>query len=444
MWRTEFSLLLIGFARTQNWHSLRRILYLVRAGVLIALIGWPLSVAAAGEDTVWTLQTAAKRILEVAPEWRAAQAEVAAREAALKRDTAWPNPTVAGQVDQKLGMESGTGGINATQLSLTQAVPLTRLSRQRTQATASLAAARAAQDYERLVLEHEAALAFHRLQLAAANRKLAHDRYSAAQQYSAPHRKGDRLVRYLSMLDRTRLSILAESARQAMITADGEWNEAASHFGALLALPAEAQPVTAPLAEIPPPPSLSDLASKLEANPALAAARHNVDAARAGIGVARSSRFADPTVTIFRERDVLGGAQRDYNGIMIGVQVPLWNSNRGPVDQASAEADRVDNESRAQQRNFTSALQESYQRLTRLIGQANHFSATVLEPSRKFLTLARRSFNAGESGVLALLDANNNYFDAVRQHLELLSAAAVADADLRLAAGVSLTQEAQP
>ena len=60
--------------------------------------------------------------------------------------------------------------------------------------------------------------------------------------------------------------------------------------------------------------------------------------------------------------------------------------------------------------------------------------------------LTRRSFAAGESNVLALVDANNTYFDARARYQELLQECALASADLRLAAGLSIMggKEYQP
>ncbi len=418
--------------------------WLLKALPLTLVVGavWPLTAAKAGE---WTLESAARRALEVAPEMRAAEAEVAARKAELVRDTAWPNPTAELRADSKLGLEDGRGGTDATQLAVTQPLPLLRLSRQRAQAEASFAAAQAALRYRRLLLENQAARAFHQLQLAEARRTLARERAEAAQQYAETGSGArDRLVRYLAPLDRTRLTILRESARQALAAADGEWREAVARFRRLLALPADSEPKADAATPAAAPAPRAELEARLDRHPALAAASRELDAARAGISVARSGRFADPTVTLFRERDILGGVRRDYNGVVLGVQVPLWNLNRGPVDRAVAEASRAEAESAARRREIETALHESHLRHTRLAEQTQLYSANVLEPSRRFLDLTRRSFAAGETGVLALLDANNNYFDASQRYLELLAEAAFAAADLRLAAGEPVTPEVQP
>lgn len=392
----------------------------------------------------WTLAGAVRRALEVAPAVQAADAEVAVREAELTRDGAWPNPTIEARANQKLGIEDGTGGTAVTQLALTQPLPFTRLARQRAQARANLAQARAARRYRRLVIEREAVAAFLRLQRAQAIKYFAGERVSAAHQYATRRRSGDKLVRFLSAYDRARLAILLEGARQAAMAADGEWREAAAVFRVQLALAPGAAPEVEPLREPDAPPPFAALKARLEANPALVAARRDVDAARAGVEVARASRFADPSVSVFRERDVLAGARRNYSGIAVGVQVPLWNTNSGPVDRARAEVLRAKAELIGRTRALETSLRERYLRLASLVRQSAHYRASVLEPSRTFLALTRRGFAAGEMGVLALLDANANYFDAAQRYLDLMVEASIAAADLRLAAGESVLVEVAP
>lgn len=57
---------------------------------------------------------AVRQALTAAPETRAATAEVAAREGALKQAGAWPNPSVDLRAEQKPGIEDGRGGADLT------------------------------------------------------------------------------------------------------------------------------------------------------------------------------------------------------------------------------------------------------------------------------------------------------------------------------------------
>ena len=289
------------------------------AGALIAL-----APASGAETGAWTLGSSVQRVLEVAPELRAADAEVAVRQGERTQAGAWPNPSIELRADDKLGIEDGRGGTDLTQTAIRQPLPFTRLARQRRQAEASLDAAQATRRYQRLALENQAARAFHALQLAAVKRALAQDRLRFAEGFQGG-RQGDPLVRYLSPLERLRLDVLRESARQALITAEKEYETAVSAFRALLVLAADSVPHSVPLTSASPPPPLAELWQGLESHPALAAAARATEAARAGVDVARSQRFADPALSLFRDRDFLNGARRDVSGVGIEVQIPLWN-----------------------------------------------------------------------------------------------------------------------
>ena len=392
------------------------------------------------EGATWTLESAVRRALDVAPELRAAAAEIRAREGEVERDSAWPNPTVEARADRRLGIDTGRGGTDITQLAITQPLPISRLAHQRAQAEAGVAAARWQARYARLQLEHRTARAFHALQLAQAKYRLAELRSAAAQQYTTGRTGRDRLVRYLTPLDRARLAILSESARQALAAAEGERREAELQLRSVLALPPIGPTAVAPLVDAGSLPAAAEVS--LEEHPALAAARYELEAARRGIDVARASRLADPTVSVFRERDVFGDAERGYFGIALGVQVPLWHANQGEVARSAAEVNRIEAVYDERRRHLEAARRDSRLRLERFIAQGRGYAANVLEPSERLLALTRRSFAAGEVAVLALLDANNSYFDAAERHLELLAESWLAAADLRLAANLSLIPEA--
>jgi cobalt-zinc-cadmium efflux system outer membrane protein len=171
----------------------------------------------------------------------------------------------------------------------------------------------------------------------------------------------------------------------------------------------------------------------------------DIEAARAGIDVARASRFADPTIGVFRERDFLNGARRDYNGVMLSVRVPLWNLNSGGVARAQAETDQARERRAVVRRDLEARLRQGRLHLGHLIDQAERYRERLLGPSRQLLELARRSFETGESNVLALVDGYNTYFDAEIRYHELLQESWQEAAELRLAAGVAFSQpEAMP
>lgn len=400
-------------------------------------------------DSVWTLSASIKRALDIAPELLAAEAEIAASAADLTQASAWPNPSIDVDANNRPGLESGRGGTDLTRIGISQPLPLTRIAHQRTVAEAHVERAQANFRYQHLQLERDVARAFHALQLAAAKHQLAEERKRlvAESLRASSQSAADRLVRYLTPLERQRLSILNEEAIQADAVAERAQEKALIDFRTLLALPNLNRAGAVALTLPNPPASLERLLRELDAHPALLAARKDAEAAQAGIGVAESQRFADPVLSLYRERDTLAGARRDVTGVGISVQVPLWSNSSGTIAKAGAESGRMQAQLAVARRDARSRVEQAHTQLLRLLDQSERLRANLLEPSRSMFTLTRRSFAAGELNVLTLVDANNTYFDALSRYLDLQQECALAAADLRIAAGISLldsSKEVQP
>ena len=188
--------------------------------VAASMLAWPALPTTAADAGEWTLEAATRRVLELAPERRASEAEVAARAAELKQAGSWPNPSIDLRADDKLGQEDGRGGTDLTRLGLSQPLPFRRLSRQRTAAEAALRGTEANRRAQQLQLEQETARVFYALQLAAARLKLAQDRLALAADYpdrADKRTKRDPLVRYLTPLERQRLAVLAGLATALVV-----------------------------------------------------------------------------------------------------------------------------------------------------------------------------------------------------------------------------------
>lgn len=392
----------------------------------------------------WTLADSVRRAFGIAPELRAVEAEITARGGDLSQAGAMPNPTVEVRADNRLGMEGGRGGVDIAQIALSQPIPLRRLTYQQNAARASLESAQANRSSQRLLLEREVAGAYHALQLAAAKRKLAEERQQlVAESFNASRKPGtDRLVRYLTPLERRRLSILSEEANQTVAVAEREQQKALLDFRVLLALPNGTQVEPKALALPTAPASLATLTRALDEHPALVAARKEAEAMQSGIAVAESQRLADPVLTVYREGGYIAGERRDATGVGVSVQIPFWSSS-GMVVRARAESDRAQAQLEVAQRDAHSRLELAHTQLLLLVEQSERLRTNLLEPARDMFALTRRSFAAGELNLLTLMDANNTYFDALARYLELQNDSVLAAADLRLASGVSLLESSK-
>lgn len=391
----------------------------------------------------WTLEDSIRRVVEIAPETRGAQAAVSARQGALEQAGAWPNPQIELRADDKVGKDEGSGGTDFTQFAISQPLPLSgRLGHGQAVAGAALDAARAERRYQQIRLETQVAQRYHALQLTAERLRLAERRLQLADDLRSIGRRRAQAGE-LSDLERLRLDLIREAAQQGLDKAEGAYNEALSRFRAYLGLAVETMPQLAPLEPFGPVPPLDQLQVGLVDHPALLAARHRVEAARSGVNLARAERLPDPTLRLFRERDFLNGRRQEVTGVGLGITVPLWDRNSGRIDESRAQVIEVQSELQALERDLGSRLQQSYLHLNHLVQQGEHYRTRVFQPAQRVFDLTRKAYASGEVEILSLIDANNTYFDARERYLELLQEAWLEAAELRLAAGRTLVSTEQ-
>ncbi len=384
----------------------------------------------------WTLNSSVQYALDVAPEMKIAEAEIGKRQGALQQAGAWPNPSLDIQMDDNLGIENGSGGYDVTRVAVSQALPLGRLSDQNKQASAALASAEAQRFQQQLLVEYKVAQRFHILQLAKANLQLAEKRLQLASHYQKSRK--DPLIRYLTPLERMRLDIVLQAAKQTVEVMEGEYNEAVVSFKTLLAIPLEENLQVVPLSPVPQPVKLAVLVELLQAHPALEANKHALASAQAGIAVEKSHRFADPTITLFQEKSYFANGEQDVTGVALNIQIPLWNMNNGRVSQARHTVYQMQSRSLITQRELRSNLHKSYLHLGHLIEQARHYHDKLLQPAEQVFKLTRKGFDAGELNILTLIDANNTYFDARDRYMALLKEGWLEQAEVRRSVGFSL------
>ncbi len=350
--------------------------------------------------------------------------------------------------DNRIGQLSGQGGINLSQIALSQPLPIRRLAHQRAAAESSLLAVQASSREQFLLLERETALVFHAVQFAVAKHRLSHERLQLTNSFAAGRiaTREDRIKRYLTPLETGRLALLQEEAHQADILAERDLENALIGFKNLLALNGKDSPETMPLILPEYPAAFAVLADKLDLHPAVEVARRETESAEMGVKVAESRRYADPVLKLFHDRDYNNGATMNITGIGVGIEIPVWSRNRAMEGKAQADANASRAHYEVLRRDAKTRLEQAYAQLVRLQDQTRLMEEYLIEPARKMFELTRRSFAAGESNVLALVDASHAYFDARTRYLELLHECALASAEVRFAAGLSVVdlKEYQP
>jgi len=392
----------------------------------------------------WSLEDSVKRTLAVSPRIRSKEAEVMARKGDLLQSGAWPNPDVEVGGSDKLGIDDGSGGVDLTQISVSQPISLGRVGRQRKLTRAKFQASQQNLIFQQLLQEAETAQRFHTLQLISAKLKQAEEQLAFAQRYQKEgdgnaQEKTDRLVRYLTPLEQKRLDIMRAVAGQLVASTEGEYSEALSGFAALLQLSETDSRESEELKPVEFQQSLDELLTLQGKNhPAIISAKLEEEAANAGIKLARGELLPDPVVKFFGERDFLNDSRETFYGASINFKFPLWDRKKGSVTKAKSEAEKVKYDLQSVKLDLETKLKQKHLHLSRLVEQAAHYRTEILGPAEEVFELTKNAFAAGEVNVLSIIDANKTYFDARSHYLEHLHEAWLELAELRLAAGLSL------
>jgi len=399
----------------------------------------PAHAQALNRETQWTLESSLKRAMQTAPELKQSLAEISARSAEIELSDMWPDPNIELRVDNKLGKDDASGGYDVTDVVISQSIPLSRLKYQRSVAEAQLMATEYSREYLAMQLQNRVAKVFHQLQLTSAELSVAKKRHQFADELE---KQGDNnadgiVVRYLTPLEKTRLKIIREEARQAATSAEGEYSESLSEFRRLLGIDTDRASVSEldPVADIPP---IDGLLVQLDAHAQLAGQQQQVIAAKHQVDVERSSQTVDPTVSLIRTRDTFDYGRDDVYGIMFSLQIPLSDRTSKAASRATHLASEQRIELDRMQRDLHINLKQSHTHLHHLVEQAEDYRSKVLDPAGEMLALTRSGFTSGELNMLNLVDANNTYFEARLKYLDLLYQAHVELADMRFYAGQML------
>jgi len=385
----------------------------------------------------WTLESSIQQAISVAPELKKSMAEIGERKEDVILSGMWPDPSIEFRVDNKLGKDDGAGGYDLTDVTISQALPFSRTRHQQSVADANLKASEFSQSHLSLILQNRVSKVFHQFQFASARLSLAEKRLQLADELRKKTRTNNKgaIVRYLTPLEKMRLTIIREEANQSASNAEGKYHESLNEFTKLLGVEAEKVTTVPTLQAITTVPDVNQLLMLQDTHPQLSSQQQQLVAANHAIGVARSSQMEDPTISLSHSQENFVGGRDDVYGVMFKIQIPLSSRTSTAVSKANYRVSQQNIELQRLKRELQINLKRSVTHLGHVVEQASSYQQKVLRPAKKMLDLTNKSFTSGELNMLSLIDANNTYFEARLRYLELLYQAHTELADVILFAG---------
>ncbi len=385
----------------------------------------------------WTLESSVAQAMSASPELEKSAAELGSRKADLNLSSMWPDPSIELRVDNKLGQDDGQGGYDLTDITISQPIPLSRMKHQKSAAEESFESAKYSRQFESLQVQNRVSKIYHKLQFATAELKLAEKQLELADKLNEKSKTKNNgiIVRYLTPLEKMRLSIIQEEARQAKSSAEGKHREVLSEFVKLLGIEMDDAASVSELKPIKNIPDIEQLTELQNSHVQLSSQQHQLLAARHEIDIARSSQMADPTVSLSRSVDYFDKGRDDVYAVMFNLQIPIGDRKNTAASKASYKASQESIELQLLKRELKINLNRSYTHLKHVVEQADEYQEKVLKPAKKMLDLTNKGFSSGELNILSLVDANNTYFKARLSYIDLLYQAWVELAEIKLYSG---------
>jgi cobalt-zinc-cadmium efflux system outer membrane protein len=198
-----------------------------------------------------------------------------------------------------------------------------------------------------------------------------------------------------------------------------------------------------PLAVAGATPPLDELLAQARLHPELRAARSEHTAAMARAQAARADRRPTPIVDLgieLLDPATCGGTDRCLGPRgALGMDLPLWNWNGGPIERAQAEARLAELRATATQTRLDAGVRAAWESLEAARVRARFFDGEYLPNALEVEQMAREAFSVGRSGILPLIEAERAVLDARMGRTEALFAVQSARADLEEQSGVALS-----
>jgi cobalt-zinc-cadmium efflux system outer membrane protein len=190
------------------------------------------------------------------------------------------------------------------------------------------------------------------------------------------------------------------------------------------------------LTVLPPFPLFDELEQHLKQNPDIARWTSEIARRQATLALERSARVPDVTVSAgYRRYTSINGS-----AFLIGVSVelPLFNRNRGGIQEASDRLSKAREEQLAARVRVTAMVAEAYRALASASDEVSALTSNVLPGARSAFEAVSEGYRLGKFGYLEVLDAQRTLVSAGGQYLGALADYHKAAAEVERLIGVPL------
>lgn len=188
--------------------------------------------------------------------------------------------------------------------------------------------------------------------------------------------------------------------------------------------------LTGDLETVPAVEPLSALVARLDDAPLSRAAKAEMLRASAAVSVERAKRVPDITVSAGMKRVITGGVGDNQAVVGISIPLPLFDTNKGAILEASHKAESASAAMDAQNAALRMEVMQTYASFENAANEAQRLKTNVLPAAQDALNAMSRGYELGKFSFLDVLDAQRTLYEQQSRYVQSLTAVHVAYAEL--------------
>lgn len=233
----------------------------------------------------------------------------------------------------------------------------------------------------------------------------------------------------ISPVEQTKAQVAAAGARLELSQANGELELSRKRLSGFWGNSAPLFTLADGVAELLPPlPAISDITARSANAPALRMARIEVERRQALSKIESSKRTPDATLSLGTKRDE--EARRNMWIVGVSMPLPLFDNNRGNLEEALRRTDKARDELLATEVRLQNTLAQAYEKLRNAHEEIEVLRNDMLPGAQSAYSAASKGFELGKFSFLEVLDAQRSLFQTRSHYLRALSDAHLASAEL--------------
>ena len=331
---------------------------------------------------------------------------------------AWENPTIDFDTNSKVSRELGEKKIELNSISLSQSIPIFKNSAKKSIATADYELSKLQKMNSILNLKKKLSKIFYEVQYHKAQLDLHKEKLKKITKIST--RKTGKIVHFVSSLDKKRLQIIKQNSALEVDQSLDVFRKSVAKLKNFLDLELF---VKLDFPEISTTLNLSELSSyfdNVKDHPYIQVLKLEEEKSNSNIKLAKASRFEDPVISIYRDRDFLMDQEQINVGATLSITIPLWSHHKSEILSAKKNGLEYKLRHKKMLHSFQGRVKHAYLTLERQIRIEKQYREKVLQEANKLLEKTIQKFNTGNSSILSLIDVYESTFSYRFAYVDIL------------------------